>query len=70
MALSLFFAAFLPADFNFRLRMAFFVVALRFLGMGDLPFNRGLAHSDSGPLGSQRTLTRPPDVGYSLSTIL
>jgi hypothetical protein len=34
MALTFFFADFLPADFNFRLRIAFFVVALRFLGMG------------------------------------
>jgi hypothetical protein len=33
MALFFFFAAFLPADFNFRFRIAFFVVALRFLGM-------------------------------------
>ena len=33
MALAFFFAAFLPADFNFLLRMAFFVVALRFRGM-------------------------------------
>jgi hypothetical protein len=32
-ALLFLFAAFLPADFNFRVRMAFFVV-LRFLGMG------------------------------------
>jgi hypothetical protein len=34
MALPFFFADFLPADFNFLLRIAFFVVALRFLGMG------------------------------------
>jgi hypothetical protein len=34
MALPFFFAAFLPADFNFRFRIAFFFVALRFLGMG------------------------------------
>jgi hypothetical protein len=34
MALPFFFAAFLPADFNFRFRIAFFVVALCFLGMG------------------------------------
>jgi hypothetical protein len=33
-ALPFFFAAFLPADFNLRARIAFFVVALRFLGMG------------------------------------
>jgi hypothetical protein len=33
-ALLFFFAAFLPADFNFRVRIAFFVVALCFLGMG------------------------------------
>ena len=33
-ALPFFFAAFLPADFNLRVRIAFFVVALRFLGMG------------------------------------
>jgi hypothetical protein len=32
-ALFFFFAAFLPADFNFRLRIAFLVVALRLLGM-------------------------------------
>jgi len=36
-ARAFFFAALRPADFNFRLRMAFFVVALRFLGM-DIPF--------------------------------
>ena len=29
-----FFAAFLPADFIFRVRIAFFVAALRFLAMG------------------------------------
>ena len=34
MALPFFFAAFRPADFNFRPRIAFFVAALRFLGMG------------------------------------
>ena len=33
MALTFFFAAFLPADFSFLRRMAFFVVALRFLGI-------------------------------------
>jgi hypothetical protein len=33
-ALRFFFAAFLPADLNFRVRIAFFVSALRFLGMG------------------------------------
>ena len=33
-ALCFFFAAFLPADFNFRFRIAFFVTALLFLGMG------------------------------------
>ncbi|MGH9615022.1 MAG: hypothetical protein ACRD4P_18310, partial [Bryobacteraceae bacterium] len=33
-ALAFFFAAFLPADFSFLRRMAFFVVALRFLGTG------------------------------------
>jgi hypothetical protein len=65
MALAFFLAAFLPADFNFRLRMAFFVVALRFLGMGNLPFNRGLAHSDSGPPRSQRN--RLLDARWSLA---
>jgi len=34
MALPFFFAAFRPADFNLRVRMAFLVAALRFLGMG------------------------------------
>jgi hypothetical protein len=29
-----FFAAFLPADFNFRVRIDFFFAALRFVGMG------------------------------------
>ena len=33
-ALLFFFAAFLPADFNFRVRIACFFAALRFLGMG------------------------------------
>jgi hypothetical protein len=33
-ALPFFFAAFLPADFNLRVRIAFFVAALRFLRMG------------------------------------
>jgi len=33
-ALLFFFAAFLRADFNFRLRIAFFVVALRLPDMG------------------------------------
>jgi hypothetical protein len=33
-ALRFFFAAFLPADFNFRTRIVFFVAALRFGGMG------------------------------------
>lgn len=37
MALPFFFAAFLRADFNFRLRIAFFVVALRLPDMG-IPF--------------------------------
>ncbi len=37
MAPPFFFAVFLCADFTFRLRIAFFVVALRFLGM-ILPF--------------------------------
>ena len=38
---SSFFAAFLPADFSFLRRMAFFVVALRFLGMGEPLFQPG-----------------------------
>jgi hypothetical protein len=33
-ALRFFFAAFLSADFNFRVRIAFFFAALRFVGMG------------------------------------
>ena len=33
-ALRFFFAAFLPADFIFRVRIAFFVVPLRLVGMG------------------------------------
>jgi hypothetical protein len=33
-ALRFFFAAFLPADFRFRVRIAFFVDALRLGGMG------------------------------------
>jgi hypothetical protein len=33
-ALRFFFAAFLSADFNFRIRIAFFFAALRFVGMG------------------------------------
>ena len=36
-ALRFFFAAFLSADFNFRVRIAFFFVALRFVGMGIPP---------------------------------
>jgi hypothetical protein len=36
-ALAFFFAVFLPADFNFRFRIALFVVALRLPDM-DLPF--------------------------------
>jgi hypothetical protein len=33
-ALRFLFAAFLSADFNFRVRIAFFFAALRFVGMG------------------------------------
>ena len=33
-ALRFLFAAFLPADFNFRVRIAFFFAALRFVDMG------------------------------------
>jgi hypothetical protein len=33
-ALRFLFDAFLPADFNFRVRIAFFFAALRFMGMG------------------------------------
>ena len=33
-ALRFFFAAFLPADFIFRVRIALFCIELRFLGMG------------------------------------
>jgi hypothetical protein len=33
-ALRFFFAAFLSADFKFRVRIAFFFAALRFVGMG------------------------------------
>ena len=33
-ALRFFFAAFLSADFNFRVRIAFFFAALRFVGKG------------------------------------
>jgi len=40
-ALRFFFASFLPADFNFRVRMAFFVVALRFVDM-DIPLVTGI----------------------------
>jgi uncharacterized membrane protein len=39
-ALRFFFVAFLAADFNFRVRIAFFVAALRFVGMG-IPFVTG-----------------------------
>ena len=50
-ALRFFFAAFLSADFNFRVRIAFFFAALRFVGMGSFlstsnmwhrPYNRYL----------------------------
>jgi hypothetical protein len=34
------FAAFIPADFDFRLRAAFFAFAFRFVGMG-IPFVTG-----------------------------
>lgn len=37
-ALRFFFAVFLPADFIFRVRIAFFCIELRFVGMG-IPFN-------------------------------
>jgi hypothetical protein len=36
-ALRFFFATFLPADFTFRFRIAFFCIELRFVGMG-IPF--------------------------------
>ena len=60
MALTFFFAAFLPADFNFRPRMAFLVVALRFLGMRIPLLNRQAfaAACFSSGIASPRFTTR------------
>jgi hypothetical protein len=48
-ALRFFFAAFLSADFNFRVRIAFFFAALRFVGMGIFLSSSNMWHRPYNP---------------------